>query len=96
MNIYIQRSNNDNTSKGIVMWECTIVSVYMTILGRSSNIVLRMLATIKCIDEDGIMYNWVEHLGNNLIKTCEECHENNKGIRYSALLIYISMEKISL
>lgn len=53
-----------------------------------------MIEAIGGIIEGGLVYNWVDHVANILNSNSEECHETNKIIRYSSLLIYLVMLRV--
>lgn len=52
----------------LVKWDCIIITLYLTPIGRASNVKLTMLESIGEIMKSGKTYNWAEHV-TNLVKT---------------------------
>lgn len=80
----------------IVKWTTTIVYIFLTNLGRPSDIRKNMLEVIKNIAFNGKCYNWVTHVADLIKINCERCQEIKGSIQFPILLILITRTHISL
>ena len=80
----------------MVNWTALIISIFLTIFGRSSDIKLDMLEVIEGVATHGKTYSWSNYLAKLVKTNCEKCQELGTPIRFFSLLIWIAMTKISL
>ena len=79
----------------MVNWTALIISIFLTIFGRSSDIKLDMLEAIEGVDTHGKTYSWANYLVELVKANCEKCQELGTPIRFYSLLIWITITKIS-
>ena len=72
-----------------------IISIYLTISGRPSDIKLDMLEVIEEVAYHAKTYSWADYLADLVKTNCEKCQEQGTPIRFYSLLIWIAMSKIS-
>jgi len=71
----------------LVKWTALIVSICLTISGRSSDVKLNMLEAIDGVTNHRKMYSWVTYLADLVKSNCEKCQEQGTPIRFCSLLI---------
>ena len=101
---FTRSSQRGKNSKGLqinsiespsVKWTTLIVSICLTIYGRSSDVKLDMLEAIDGVANHGKTYNWASYLADLIKSNCEKCQEQGTPIRFCSLLIWIAMSRIS-
>ena len=79
----------------MVKWTTLIISIFLTIFGRSSDIKLDMLEAIEGVANHAKTYSWANYLADLVKINYEKCQEQGTPIRFCSLLIWIAMSKIS-
>ena len=79
----------------LVKWTTLILSIYLTIFGRPSDIKLDMLEAIDGVANNAKTYFWVSYLVDLVKFHCEKCQEQGTPIRFCFLLIWIAMSRMS-
>ena len=64
----------------LVKWMSLIISIYLTIFGRPSDIKLDMLEAIEEVAYHAKIYNWANYLADLIKTNCEKCQEQGTPI----------------
>ena len=72
-----------------------IISIYLTIFGRPSDVKLDILEAIDRVANHTKTYSWVSYLADLVKSNCEKCQEQGTPIRFYSLLIWIAMSRMS-
>ena len=76
-------------------WTTLILSIYLTIFSRPSDVKLNMLEAINRVANHGKTYRWESYLADLVKLNYEKCQEQGTPIRFCSLLIWIAMSRIS-
>jgi hypothetical protein len=76
-------------------WACIIISLFLIIVGRASNVKLTMFDPIDQILQSGAQFDWAENLATLMKSNYKECQETIQAIKFMSLLIWLTMRQVS-
>ena len=71
-----------------------IISITLTLAGRSSDLKLEMLEAVDIIVTDSQIYRWGDYVADMIENICERCQEMGGIIKFPSLILSIVMYHI--